>query len=108
MVNFELIFPPLVNYKTSVTHGVHKVYLNKHEYHYETLTFCNENAYIRDMTKFKRPEEYKKKESTVPVSIRIKVSSRAILEREAKKAKLSPSSLMGKVLDDYAEFLRKG
>jgi uncharacterized protein (DUF1778 family) len=59
------------------------------------------------MTKFRHPKDMNPKEEREPVSARLKISTKAILEEAAKKHKLSLAELISNVLDDYAEWLKK-
>lgn len=56
---------------------------------------------------FRRPEDLAKKEPMEPVSGRIKGSAKKVLEKAAAKTGNSLSWLVGRVLEDYAEWLKK-
>lgn len=55
---------------------------------------------------FRKPKDFPKEEPLEPVSGRIKSSAKGYLEAEAKKAGHSLSSLVGRVLEDYAAWLK--
>lgn len=60
-------------------------------------------------TPFRRPDEMKSDaEERVPVSARIRKSTRLLLERESKKAGLSLAEVVSNTLEDYAEWLNGG
>ena len=56
---------------------------------------------MKNTPRFRRPAEMPTEEKRVPVSTRIKGSTKAVLEREAKKHGMSVATLMANVLDDY-------
>ncbi len=56
---------------------------------------------------YRHPREMAKDEDRVPVSTRVKVSTKERLEKAAKKHHMSLASLMAQVLDDYSEWLKK-
>lgn len=58
-----------------------------------------------DKSGFRKPEEFLEKDETTHVSGRIKASAKEILEKAAAKNKKSLSWLVGRVLEDYAEWL---
>lgn len=47
-------------------------------------------------------------EERVPISARIRKSTRLLLERESKKAGLSLAEVVSNTLEDYAEWLNSG
>ena len=55
---------------------------------------------------FRTPKEIGKREDTEPVSTRIRVSAAQILKDAASKEGESLSWLVGRVLEDYAEWLK--
>jgi hypothetical protein len=58
-------------------------------------------------TGFKTPAELKPEDAAkVPISGRISEADRAYLEKAAKREGMSLSSLIGRVLEDYAAWLR--
>lgn len=59
-----------------------------------------------DKTAFRHPKDMKKDERT-PVSARVKVETKGVLEQAAKKHGLSVGLLVANILDDYAEWLGK-
>lgn len=63
--------------------------------------------YIRAMdTPFRKPKDIPKDEPLEPVSGRIKKSAREFLASEAKKNGHTLSALVGRVLEDYAAWLK--
>lgn len=56
---------------------------------------------------FRTPKEMHRKESKVPVSVRIKTSTKEALEQAAEGGKLKLAQLIANVLDDYTEWLSK-
>jgi hypothetical protein len=54
---------------------------------------------------FKHPTEMQAPEERTPVSARVKIKTKAVLEREAKKGGLSVGTVISNVLDEYAEWL---
>lgn len=58
---------------------------------------------------FRRPNEMKADaEERVPVSARIRKSTKLLLERESKKAGLSLAEVVSNTLEDYAQWLNDG
>jgi hypothetical protein len=55
---------------------------------------------------FKLPSEYEKSPETTPVSARMTVDDKKLLVKEADKAGMSLSELIGLVLKDYVAFLK--
>lgn len=60
---------------------------------------------MADRKMFRHPSEMKTDEPREPVSARVKVSTKALLERAAKENGLSVGLMIGNVLDDYAAFI---
>lgn len=56
--------------------------------------------------KFRLPNEMKTEEERTPVSARLKLSTKKILDKAAKDNDLSLALLMANILDDYAEWLK--
>ena len=55
--------------------------------------------------KFRHPSQMTEHEERVPLSTRVKASTRGTLEKSAKKYGLSLAQLSANVLDDYATWL---
>jgi len=63
---------------------------------------------LGDMTKnkFRTPNEmHPEREEKVPVSTRVRASTREFLEKEAKKNNLSLALLLGNIIEDYGQWL---
>jgi hypothetical protein len=56
-------------------------------------------------TRFRKPSEMTKDEKRTPVSTRLKLSTKEILEREAKKTGIPLAMLVSNILDDYVAWL---
>ncbi len=54
---------------------------------------------------FRHPKDMKKKEEKVPVSTRLRKTSRDCLEKSAKLHGLSLSELVEQILEDYKKWL---
>mgnify|MGYP001611487350 CR=1 FL=1 len=57
-------------------------------------------------SKFRRPSEMEKDEELEPLSVRVRKSTKAALERAARENHLSLALLVSNVLDDYVTFLK--
>lgn len=57
--------------------------------------------------KFRHPSEMPKDEERTPVSARVKLDTKAVLEKAAKENGLSLALLMAHVLEDYASWLKE-
>lgn len=64
-------------------------------------------VYTTDMSKgyFKHPKDMVQDKEKTPVSARITVPTKKLLEKAAKKHNLSLSSLISNILEDYGEWL---
>lgn len=57
--------------------------------------------------RYKRPEDYKIKDQKTPLSCRVKVESKDLLEKRARKAGMSLGELVAQIIEDYVDWLDK-
>ena len=57
--------------------------------------------------KFRRPEEMTQDEPKDPISARVPRSTKACLQKEAKKVGISIGALIGNVLEDYVRWINE-
>lgn len=56
---------------------------------------------------FRLPSEMNSRKERAPLSTRVTVDTKEVLERAAKEAGLSLAEFVANVLDDYAEWVKK-
>jgi hypothetical protein len=57
-------------------------------------------------TKFRHPKEMSSRKERVPLSTRVLIDTKALLEKATKENGLSLAELSSNILDDYANWLK--